>query len=245
MKKLLIIGATSAVAQETARCFAADGAQFFLVGRAEAKLAALADDLRVHGSPRVDTLRLDVNDFHRHPAMLKAALKALTSIDVALLAHGTLPDQRACEQSVATTLKEFSTNGLSVIALLTLLGQYFEKQGRGCLAAITSVAGDRGRQSNYVYGAAKGAVSIFLQGLRNRLYAAGVQVLTIKPGFIDTPMTADLPKNPLYVSAREVGQGVYAAIQKGRDVAYVPWYWRVIMLVIKSIPESVFKRLRL
>ncbi len=245
MKKILIIGAASAVAQETARCYAAEGAEFFLVGRSEDKLRDIADDLRVYGAARAEVFGLDLNDFQRHPAMLAAARQALGHIDLALIAHGSLPDQRACEQSVPLTVQEFSTNGLSVIALATLLGQYFEQERRGCLAVISSVAGDRGRQSNYVYGAAKGAVSIFLQGLRNRLYPAGVQVLTIKPGFIDTPMTAALPKNPLYASARQVGEGIHAAVAKGWDIAYLPWYWRFIMMIIKGIPEGLFKRLKL
>ncbi len=245
MKKILIIGAASAVAQETARCYAAEGAEFFLVGRTEDKLRTLAADLRVYGAARTEAFRLDLNDFERHPAMLAAARQALGHIDLALIAHGSLPDQCACEQSVPLTVQEFSTNGLSVIALATLLGQYFEQERRGCLAVISSVAGDRGRQSNYVYGAAKGAVSIFLQGLRNRLYPAGVQVLTITPGFIDTPMTAALPKNPLYASARQVGEGIHAAVAKGWDIAYLPWYWRFIMMIIKGIPEGLFKRLKL
>jgi len=245
MKRVLIVGATSSIAQETARCLAKDGADFFLVGRDEVKLGSLADDLLVHGGNRVHTFQLDVNVFDRHQEMLNAALETFGAIDLALIAHGTLPDQQVCEQSVEQTLQEVSTNYLSVIALLTLLAQYFAPQRQGCMAVVSSVAGDRGRKSNYVYGSAKGGLSIFLEGLRSRLHPAGVQVLTIKPGFVDTPMTAHLPKNLLYATPQQVGKGIYEAIQKGRDVAYIPWFWRYIMVIIKIIPEALFKKLNL
>jgi len=242
--RLLIIGATSAIAQEAAKCFAADGAEMFLVGRSAQKLQAVANDLTVRGAKRVETFVIDLDDFERHAAMLDAASAAFNGIDAALLAYGTLGDQRKCELSVAETMREFTTNCSSVIALLTLLANYFEGQRRGCIAVITSVAGDRGRRSNYVYGAAKGAVSLFLQGLRGRLSSAGVSVLTIKPGLVDTPMTAGIKKGPIFASARAVGQGVYRAMQARKEVVYVPRYWRLIMLVVRSIPERAFKRVR-
>jgi short-subunit dehydrogenase len=110
---------------------------------------------------------------------------------------------------------------------------------------ITSVAGDRGRQSNYVYGAAKGGLDRFLQGLRNRLHPAGVAVVTLKPGFVDTPMTAGVAKSPLFASSRRVGRAIHRAIEARRNVVYIPWFWRPIMFLITSMPEAVFKRLRL
>jgi len=242
--RLLIIGATSAIAQEAAKCFAADGAELFLVGRSAQKLQDVASDLMVRGAKRVETFLVDLNDFERHAAMLDAAITAFDGIDAALLAYGTLGDQRKCELSVAETMREFTTNCTSVIALLTLLANYFEGQQRGCIAVITSVAGDRGRRSNYVYGAAKGAVSLFLQGLRGRLSSAGVSVLTIKPGLVDTPMTAGIKKGLIFASAPAVGQGVYRAMQARKEVVYVPRYWQLIMLVVRSIPERAFKRVR-
>ena len=129
--------------------------------------------------------------------------------------------------------------------MLTLLANQCETQQHGCLAVISSVAGERGRQSNYIYGAAKGGLNLFLQGLRNRLTQAGVTVITIKPGFVDTPMTTAFPKNALFASAETVGAGVYRAIMKKKDIAYVPSFWRWIMLIIRLIPERVFKRLAL
>ena len=143
------------------------------------------------------------------------------------------------------TLREIDNNGLSVIALCTLLGNRFEAQGSGSIAVISSVAGDRGRQSNYVYGAAKGMVTRFLQGLRNRLAKENVQVLTIKPGFVDTPMTAAFKKGALWAQPADVARGILAAIDKGKDEVYLPGFWRLIMLVIRHIPEFIFKKLSL
>ncbi len=243
--RLLIIGATSAMAQETAKCFAPEGAEMFLVGRSAHKLQDVANDLTVRGAKRVETFVLDLNELERHAAMLDAAAAAFDGLDAVLLAYGTLGDQRKCELSVAETMREFATNCTSVIALLTLLANYFEQQRRGCIAVITSVAGDRGRRSNYVYGAAKGAVSLFVQGLRGRLSSAGVSVLTIKPGLVDTPMTAGIKKGLIFASARTVGQSVYRAMKERKEVVYVPWFWRPIMLVVRSIPERVFKRVNL
>ena len=136
-------------------------------------------------------------------------------------------------------------NFTSVAGFITILANYFEKMGEGTIAVISSVAGDRGRQSNYIYGAAKGGVTKFLQGLRNRLSQKNIQVLTIKPGLVDTPMTAHLPKNPLYVKPDFVAKSIIRAIEKKKDVIYVPEYWRLIMWVIIHIPEFIFKRLKL
>lgn len=245
MQKILIIGATSAIAEATARRWAAGGNALFLVARNAARLETIAADLRVRGAASVASLAMDANDTAAHAAMLDAANDALGGLDVALIAHGTLPDQKACERSVEVTLQEIATNGLSVIALATLLGEKFESQGSGTLAVIGSVAGDRGRQSNYVYGAAKGLVGLFLQGLRNRLDRKGVQVLTIKPGFVDTPMTAAFKKGALWAQPDDIAAGILRAIAKKRDVVYLPGFWRLIMLIIRHIPEFIFKKLSL
>jgi decaprenylphospho-beta-D-erythro-pentofuranosid-2-ulose 2-reductase len=241
--KIAIIGATSAIAHETARCFARDGAELFLVARSEEKVQAVADDLTVHGAKQVETFLLDLSDLSRHQELFDKAIITLNGLDILLIAHGTLGNQRKSELSVEETLKELNTNFTSVISLLTIAGNYFEQQKRGCIAVISSVAGDRGRQSNYVYGTAKGGVTVFLQGLRNRLAKSGVKVVTIKPGFVDTPMTAAVKKGPLFAKPATVGRGVYEAMKQGKDVVYLPFFWRFIMLIVKSIPENIFKRL--
>ena len=245
MKKILIIGATSAIAQEVAALYADSGSQLCLVARNTEKLEQVAQDLRVHGATAVETFSSDLTDTTCHDEIMRVADKALGNIDITLIAHGTLPEQKDCENSVEQTIQELQVNFLSTVSLLTLLANYFEKQGKGCITVLSSVAGDRGRQSNYVYGAAKGGLSIFLQGLRNRLSKAGVGVLTIKPGFVITPMTAEFKKGVLWAQPKRVAEAIVSAIQKRKNVVYVPWFWRWIMLVIRSIPESIFKRMSL
>jgi short-subunit dehydrogenase len=243
--RVLVIGATSAIAAETARAYAAYGARLFVTGRNPDRLQAVAADLRVRGAGAVETAVLDVTDHRRCEEVVEAAWAAFGGLDVALVAHGVLPDQARCQASAAEALASLEVNFLSAVALLTPLANRFEAARGGCLAVITSVAGDRGRQSNYVYGAAKGGLDRFLEGLRNRLYHAGVAVVTLKPGFVDTPMTAGLRQGPLFASARRAGRAVHRAIERRRDVAYIPWFWRPIMAIIRALPERLFKRLRL
>lgn len=243
--RVLIVGATSAIAGETAKAYARNGGRLFLTGRNAARLAAVRDDLLVRGAAQVETAEMDVARIPSHCQVIDSAIAALGGLDVALIAHGTLPDQALCQENVSETLDAIQVNFTATVALLTLLANYFEAQHSGCIAVITSVAGDRGRQSNYVYGAAKGGVDRFLQGLRNRLFRSGVAVVTIKPGFVDTPMTAGMKKGLLFASARRVGLGVHRAIERRRSVVYLPWFWRPIMAVIRCLPEDIFKRLQL
>jgi len=245
MRRVLIIGATSAIAQATARHFAQAHDAMFLIGRNADKLSAMADDLKVRGAKQAEYAVLDVNAFAEHATVLNTVYEKLDGLDTVLIAHGTLDDQLACQQDFAITQQALNTNFLSVVSFLTLLANRFEQQHYGCIAVISSVAGDRGRQSNYVYGTAKGALNIFLQGLRNRLHPADVSVLTIKPGFVDTPMTADFKKGALWAQPEAVGKGIYRAIEKRKNVIYLPWFWRVIMAIINVIPEFIFKRLKL
>ena len=246
MKRVLIIGATSGIAHAAARLWAAQGAALFLVGRNAARLESNAADLKVRGAANVATHVMNAREDALHGPMLTAALAALGGIDIALIAHGTLPDQRACELDLVLLRAEIETNGVSVVLLAQSIGNHLATQGSGTLAVIGSVAGDRGRQSNYVYGAAKGLVARFLEGLRNRLAKSGVQVLTIKPGFVDTPMTAEFEKKGmLWAQPEAIAAGILKAIDKRRDVVYLPWFWRYIMLVIRHVPERIFKRLSL
>lgn len=245
MQNILIVGATSAIAEATARCFAARGDKLFLLARNAERLSTIAADLTIRGAHEVTTALFDANDFDGHQATLDNVNGVLGSIDIVLIAHGTLSDQKACEASVSKTLHELTTNGISTIALLTLLANQFEAKRSGTIAVISSVAGDRGRQSNYIYGTAKSAVTTFLQGLRNRLYKSNVHVLTIKPGFVDTPMTAAFPKGPLWASADAVAAGIVKAIDKKKDVVYLPGFWWLILTLIRLVPEQIFKRLSL
>ena len=246
MKRILIIGATSSIAHACARIWANGNAEFFLVGRNATKLSQNAQDLTARGAHVVHTHVLDMNHQEGHPALFADCFARLQSVDIALLAHGTLPDQQACERDPEAMIEAMLSNSLSVMAALTLLAQRMEAQGHGVIAVISSVAGDRGRPGNYVYGAAKSAVSTFCSGLRARLFRSGVHVVTIKPGFVATPMTAGMPlPAPLVSSADAVARRITASIAKRRDEVYAPGYWRLIMLVIKSIPTILFKRMRL
>lgn len=242
MQKVLIIGATSAIAEAAARQFAKRGACLHLLARNTERLAGLKSDLTVRGASGVTYAAFGANDFDRHEAIINEAIAAMGGIDIALIAHGTLGDQKACEASFDATLRELQTNAISVISLLTHLANRFEAQRRGTIAVISSVAGDRGRQSNYVYGTAKGAISIFLQGLRNRLCKSGVHVLTIKPGFVDTPMTASFKKGLLWAQPDTIAAGILKGIDRKRNEVYLPSFWRFIMAVIRTVPEAIFKR---
>jgi len=244
-RHILIIGASSAIAQATARHFAASGDSLFLVARQAEKLQVVADDLRLRGAHRVETAVLDVMDDRRHAAIIELVHQRFGNLDVALIAHGSLPQQAVCDTSYEALQDAFVTNALSVMSLLMHLTPRFVQQGHGTLAVISSVAGDRGRQSNYAYGSAKAALSTYLQGLRNRLHPTGVRVLTIKPGLVDTPMTAAFPKGLLWSSPETIARGIVNALASQKDVVYLPWFWYPIMWTIRALPEGLFKRLRL
>jgi short-subunit dehydrogenase len=245
VKKILIIGATSAIAEETARIWAQRGEKLFLVARSQQRLETISNDLCLRGSPQVKYFCMDVNNFELHPPMLEEAKKFLENIDIVLIAHGTLSKQKSCEQSVELTMQELKTNALSVIALLTLLANIFELQKKGTIAVISSVAGDRGRQSNYVYGSAKAMVTAYLSGLRQRLFKSGVAVVNIKPGFVDTPMTAEFKKGLLWSRPSVVAETIVNVCDKGNNNFYVPKFWFFIMLIIKLIPVAIYNKIKL
>jgi len=248
LQKVLVFGANSAIAQEVLRLLVSGGASVYCVGRNESKLAAVLADLRVRAGPdqTVDGITADLLEFGRHAALFAAAESSLGGFDAVLIAHGTLPDQQACEASVEQALAAIRENAVSVVSLLTLAANYFEPRGRGVIAAISSVAGDRGRRSNYVYGCSKSLVSTFLQGLRNRLSVRGIDVVTIKPGFVDTPMTEAIAgKGMLWSQPATVARSIVTAMERGRNEVYTPWFWFWIMTLLRHVPESVFKRLKL
>jgi decaprenylphospho-beta-D-erythro-pentofuranosid-2-ulose 2-reductase len=245
-QNILIIGATSGIAEAVARRYAEQGARLFLVARNNNKLQAISSDLVTRGSKDVQIFVLDANDSDLIPQMVDAAWKAFETIDVALVAHGTLPDQLRSETDLSYSIAEFRTNAESVITCLAALAQRFEPQGKGVIAVIGSVAGDRGRASNYLYGAAKAAIETYASGLRARLFKHGVHVLTIKPGFVATAMTAELnlPAR-LTATPASVARDIQSAIAKRKDVLYTPWFWNWIMLIIRWIPAVIFKRMKL
>jgi decaprenylphospho-beta-D-erythro-pentofuranosid-2-ulose 2-reductase len=219
--------------------------RFMLVGRNSNRLTAVAQDLLTRGAAVVDVWTMDLDDTSGHPEMLATAAQRLGKIDLALIAHGVLGDQQTAEQDFEAAAAILHTNFMSVVSLCTWLGNYFKLQRSGTLAVISSVAGDRGRKSNYVYGASKGALNIFLEGLRNRIDRDGVNVLTIKPGFVSTPMTAHVEQNFLFASPEKVAQGILRAIDKRKDVVYLPGFWSLIMFLVRSVPGWQFKKMNM
>lgn len=245
MRKVLIVGANSAIAQACARRWAQRGDAVFLAARNARALETLVADLRVRGIKQVGSQIFDANQLDQHAALIEQASQALQGLDTILIAHGTLTEQDRAQQDVAYALSEIATNGTSVVSLMTAAANRFEAQGHGAIAVISSVAGDRGRQSNYVYGSAKALVSAFASGLRQRLAKKGISVTTIKPGFVDTPMTAAFKKGPLWAKPDQVAKDIVVAIDQGKTVVYTPGFWRLIMLIIKHIPEFVFVKIAL
>ena len=249
MSKIVIFGASSAIAAEAARLFAARGDDLFLVARSQSKLDAQIQDLKVRttgSSAVIASAVADLGDATRHDALLDEATRALGGLDVVLVAHGSLPDQKACEASVEQTLAEINTNALSVISIATLAANRLEpqKQGRDRRDRLGRRRSRAAKQLRLWR--RQGHGGDFPQGLRNRLAKSGVAVVTIKPGFVDTPMTAQFEKKgPLWAQPQDVAAGIVKAIDRRADVVYLPGFWRLIMLVIRHVPEFIFKKLSL
>ena len=258
MKRVLILGATSAIAAHVAEIHAGRGDRIHLVGRTESKLADVArrcgsasvtrpgNGTHVTDGTHVTHVTTEVADFDALGAngdVIARAIAAMGGIDTALIAHGALGDQIASEEDFDHAEAILRTNFTSVVSLLIPLANQMESTRAGCIGVITSVAGDRGRPRNYTYGSAKGALNIFLQGLRTRLYAAGVRVTTLKLGPVDTPMTRDHPKNVLFGKPEAVARGIVRAMDRGVAEAYVPSLWALIMPIVKNTPERLFQRL--
>jgi decaprenylphospho-beta-D-erythro-pentofuranosid-2-ulose 2-reductase len=238
---VLIVGATSAIAQEIARVYADRGARLFLLGRDATRLGALAQSL---GGVVVGTESADFDDMKGNDARVARAIAALGGIDVAVIAHGWLGDQLESEKTFAHAESVIATNFTSVVSFAVPLANHFEARGEGSLVVLSSVAGDRGRPRNYTYGAAKGALSLYLQGVRSRLFttARRVRVVTIRLGPVDTPMSADHPKNALFGEPRPVARSIVRAAERGAADVYVPWYWQPIMATVRNLPERIFQR---
>ena len=225
--KVLVIGATSAIAKATARLYADRNAELFIIGRNEERLQELMCDLQIRSTGPVGRRVLDVTKQKEHEDAIEQAYDFLQHIDVALICHGSLPDQEACELDYEIAEKEITINGLSVVSLLTLLARKLKDQRHGILAVITSVAGDRGRQPNFVYGAAKSMVSTYLQGLRGKLHPFNVHVVDIRPGLVDSPMTAHFKKGLLWTAPELVATKIVNSIDSKSHTVYVPSYWRI------------------
>lgn len=241
---VLILGATSAIAQASAAAFARSGSSLYLASRDDNELERIAADLRLRYGVDVHHGHFDAEAINTHAGFFKNVLKTFPNLSGVVLAFGYLGNQLAMRDP-AECVKVITCNFTGAASILNHCASHFETLQSGFIIGISSVAGDRGRQSNYVYGSAKGALSLYLQGLRNRLHTCGVRVITIKPGFVDTTMTYGLPGLFLVASPQIIGDRIVAALNKSTDVVYLPWFWRYIMLIIKHIPEFIFKRMKL
>jgi short-subunit dehydrogenase len=240
MGRVLILGATSAIAAEAAVNYAARGDQLHLVGRNAEKLSAVQARC---AATRVSVERADFADLAANEGVVARAFDALGTVDVALIAHGDLGDQLASERSFEAAEASLRANFLSVISLLIPLANRLESARSGRIGVITSVAGERGRPRNYTYGAAKGALNVYLQGLRTRLYPSGVSVTTLKLGPVDSPMTRDHKKHALFGKPDKVARDIVRVIDARAAEAFVPSFWSLIMPVVKSTPEALFQKL--
>ena len=241
----LILGALSGMAIESARLMAGRGWNLCLVARSKDKLTELAADLTARGASKVTFIVMDIAEAANGKALLSKAEELTGIVTHVLVAWGALGDQTAAEKDLTAAMNILNTNFNHQAICLLGISEIFETRKSGLIAAISSVAGDRGRQSNFIYGSAKGAFSLFLQGLRNRLVKSGVHVITVKPGFTSTPMTRQVKQGPLFVGPDVIASGILKAMDGKKDVVYLPWFWLPIMLIIKSIPERVFKKLSL
>ncbi|WP_134703718.1 SDR family oxidoreductase [Ammoniphilus sp. YIM 78166] len=244
MKTILILGATSGMAQAAAQQFAQEKFNLILAGRDLEELEALARDLEIRYEVQVRVEAFDALAYDTHPAFFETCAKEGTLAGL-VLAYGYMADQKQAQARFAESKRMIEVNYLSAVSILEQAASYFKEQRSGFICVISSVAGDRGRQSNYLYGSSKGALTVYLQGLRNRLNAAGVQVLTVKPGFVDTKMTYGQQGMFLVAKPQQIARDISRAVQKKKHTLYTPSFWALIMLIIKMVPETIFKRLKL
>jgi short-subunit dehydrogenase len=243
----VIIGATSEIARPLALELAMPGSRLVIAGRDAEALEILAGDLHIRSGAHVTPIRLEATDYDSHPAFVERCIETLGAIEGVVICHGYLVPQRVAQTDWAEARRMIEVNFMSVVSLGNLFAEYLASRRQGYLCGVSSVAGDRGRQSNYLYGATKAGFSTYLQGLRNRLFHEGVAVITVKPGFVDTSMIWGRinPKSPLVAAPERVARDIARAIRKRKNVVYTPWYWRFIVAAMRLLPEAIFKRLRL
>ena len=242
-KTVLILGGNSDVGKSLSRDFSKLGSNIILTSRKEGQLNSLKSDLEIRYSINCDIEFFDVLDFNSHKSFYTNLEK---KPDIVISCIGYLGDQDKSEISFEESLKSIQTNFTGLVSILNKISINFESRKSGTIVGISSVAGDRARGSNYIYGSSKSAFTSYLSGLRNRLFKSGVQVITVKPGFIKSKMTnhLDLPKI-LTATPDEISRDIIRSINKGKNIIYTKWFWKWIMLIIKYIPEFIFKKLKL
>jgi decaprenylphospho-beta-D-erythro-pentofuranosid-2-ulose 2-reductase len=244
--RVLLLGATSGIGGALARRLAAQGHDLILAGRDKDDLESRARDLDVRYGVRAEVLLFEALDFDSHPGLIEACFRsAPEGLEGVALCHGAMSDPDEAATSFASARHMIDVNYTSAVSLLDRAAEQMERQGHGWICAVTSVAGDRGRASNYHYGSSKGALSIYLSGLRVRLARAGVSVTDVRPGMVDTRLTYGLPGLVLVAQPETVAADTWKAIRRGRAVVYTPWVWQIIMGIVRRLPYFVFKRLPL
>ncbi|MGF1497138.1 MAG: SDR family oxidoreductase [Elainellaceae cyanobacterium] len=244
-KTVLIIGATSAIARSLAHQLARRGAALHLAARDRVEVERIASDIAIRYGVPTSWSAVEATRYDSHPDFFQQVLERTGRLDGVVVSLGELGDQSKAQIDVNHAQRIIHSNYTGVVSILTPIANYLEQQGQGFVIGISSVAGDRGRPSNYVYGSAKAALSAFLQGLRGRLAKAGVHVLTVKPGFVDTKMTFGKSGMFLVASPDQVAAQILRALDRGQNIAYAPWFWFAIMAIIRAVPEFIFKRLNL
>lgn len=245
MAAILIVGATSPICRNLALRFAFEGAKLFLAARDLEETERVAADIRVRSGAQVFAGAFNACDFGSHAGLISAAKERLGKLDGLVLGVGALGNESLAKRDVSEAISVINANYSGAVSMLTLAGEEMESARHGFMIVVGSVAGDRGRQSNYVYGSAKGGLALFAQGLRAKLAKSSVHVLTVKPGYVDTRMTWGRPGVFLCADPEKVAARIHRALGRRKDVIYVPSFWRPIMMVVRAIPERAFKRLSL
>jgi len=243
MRNIIILGATSGISQAVAKELLADDVCFHLVARDAEKLKVVANDLVSRGCHSTKSYLLDFNSMSGHANLVDDILEGVDSIDLLFLCYGIMFSQQECEANSIKAIEQVTSNYTSAVSLLVLFSERMLEQQYGTIAVVTSVAGDRGRKSNFIYGSAKAGLATYLEGLRYKLHDKGINVLTIKPGFIDTPMTAEIKKGALWASTEQAAKYIVKGIAKRKSIIYVPPFWFFIMMIIKLIPSFIFRKL--
>ncbi len=243
MKNVLILGATSDMARAIAKKHAAEGWGLTLAARDPEALDPIASDIRIRSTVDIQTVPFDAKDFANHQNLYDSLD---VKPDVVIACFGYMGDQDQARSDLGEIERTIAVNFTGMATMLSVVAADFERRGSGAIAAISSVAGDRGRQSNYVYGSAKAGLTAYLSGLRNRLAKKGVHVMTVKPGFARTKMTENLElPAALTASPEQIADAVFNGLEKKKNVVYTLWPWRYIMLIIRHIPEFIFKKMKM
>lgn len=243
MASVLVLGAASDMAVAVARKYASEGYDIQLAARNVSRLDALCSDLKIRFNVSCSTLEFDALDFSSHQALF-SGLAVLPDITVCVF--GYLGDNETARKDWSESERIIHTNYTGAVSALNVISGLYAARQRGTIVGISSVAGERGRQSNYIYGSAKAGFTAYLSGLRNRMFAEKVHVLSVQPGFVYTRMTENLTLPPLLTAKPEdIADGIFKAVKSGKNVVYIKWFWRYIMLIIRNIPEFMFKKMKL